>query len=355
MGKALALLFLIFMNRAYKLFDEVYILALLRRKLPSHYPDFPQVQSVEIISHKKNIWTTTYHVVVEYLTTLVNDQGETIVLPIFCAAHSSENRENFFLGLDFLWRHGFAGDRLSIPHPLFFSSYLNGVFYRGVEGYNLHHYLYLQNKPKIEEIVALAAQWFARLHSLPVDMADTSFPEGFIPNIVPGMEKTLGYIAERYPQYLSFYQKAYKLFTDRELEFRKKHNYRCLLHGDAHPDNIIWVHTGQVALIDLNDLSLGDPARDLGCFLEQLRYMGQKKGFDPEYLQSLENIFRDNYFAHSIFKLDEDLQARIENYSYWTMIRTTTYQLLSNTVKRDENKLKRIDHRIQKLSNILGI
>ncbi|HNX10528.1 MAG TPA: aminoglycoside phosphotransferase family protein [bacterium] len=342
------------MNKAYKLFDEQYILSLLRRKLPAFYPDFPKVRDIKIISHKKNVWTKTYHVVVEYSTILENKAGQTTTVPIFCAAHSSEPRKTFFLALDFLWRHGFAGDRLSIPHPLFFSDYFNAVFYRGVEGYNLHHYLYRQDKPMIEEIVSLAGQWFARLHSLAVN-EKVDFPDGFIPAVVPGMNKVLDYIADRYPDYLDFYKKAYAIFTAREEKFKQEHSERCLVHGDAHPDNIIRINDGKVALIDLNDLSWGDPARDLGCFCEQLSYMGQKEGLSEEYLQSLEKMFLDNYFAHSHLKLDQDLQERIANYSYWTMIRTTSYQLLSNTVRRDVNKLKRIDHRINRLKIILGI
>jgi len=286
---------------------------------------------------------------------LINDLKEEKIISIFCAAHSSEPRQNFFTGLAFLWDHGFSGGHLTTPRPLFFSSYLNGVFYQGVEGYNLHHYLYHQDRPEIERVVALSGRWFAKLHSLKIKGDEIDFRDGFIPAVIPGLERVFSDIRRRYPHYLPFYERVYRIFIDNESRFQERQTEKYLVHGDAHPDNIIKVDNDTLALIDFNDLAIGDPARDLGCFWEQLEYMGQKEGLDGDYMQSLKQLFFDNYFANSRVKRSEELEERIDNYYNWTMLRTTTYQLMSNLVKRDENKLKRINHRINKLKDNLGL
>ena len=47
---------------------------------------------------------------------------------------------------------------------------------------------------------------------------------------------------------------------------------RVCLHGDVHPKNGILLDTGSIALIDLDQASLGSPAVDLGSLLAALRY-----------------------------------------------------------------------------------
>jgi hypothetical protein len=294
-------------------------------------------------------------VVVEYKTVLENDSGEQTTVPVFCSAHSNEPRQIFYDSLKFLWEHGFAHEHLAVPHPLFFSSYLNAVFYRGVMGNNLKYYLYRQDKEVIESMVVSTAEWFVKLHEIKVGGDEMKFPSGFIPDVVPGSKKVLSDIAKKFPHYLPFYERVYKIFTDNEDIFKNNHSERYLVHGDAHPDNIIRMSTDKVALIDFNDLSLGDFARDLGCFQEQLEYMGRKEGLDLDYINHLVQLFFNTYFAGSKNKEDADLKLRIENYYNWTMLRTTTYQLLSNLVKRDEGRIKKINHRINKLRDNLGI
>jgi thiamine kinase-like enzyme len=344
------------MNHILELFDRDYTLALLKRKVLPEYPGYRTIKDLEIIPYKKHIWEKTYHVVVEIKTTFIRQDGDEEVLPIFCSAHNQEPRENVYRALRFLWEHGFHSDHLTIPRPLFFSPYLNGVFYRGVSGYNLQYYMWRKDFTTVERIIPQAAKWFAKLHALK-DLSDYNFnhESGHIRTVVPGAAKVFGIIERKYPGHLSFYRGAYEIFMAEEEEFLDSTEKRWLIHGDAHPENIIKINDIQIAAIDFSDMSLSDFARDLGCWLQQFEFMAQKEEFSAEQIAKYKELFLDNYFANSREELTPDLQRRIDNYYNWTKLRTITYLLISGVIKRDEERMAQINDMINELKNNLGI
>ncbi len=343
------------MNRIYKLFDEKYALALLKKRVLPLYPNFKSVRRVEIIPHKKLIWETTYHVVVELRTYFVTDKNRVYRMPIFCSAHSSEPREQAYQVLSYLWQHSFNQGDLTIPRPLFFDEYLNGFFYRGAEGENLRFYMMNKDHEEISRIVPLSAQWFNKLHSLKnIGSFNFNILNSRIATAVPGREEILDSIKIHYPHYAGFYQQAYDFFVSQEEAFFKSTNQRWLIHGDAHPENIIHVGHQKLALIDFTDLSLADFARDLGCFLKQFEYMSSKARLDKDFVEQMKKSFLDNYFKNSSEILDDALRVRINNYFNWTELRTITYLLMSGAVHRDAQRLSRIDDMVIRLKNDLN-
>ena len=66
----------------------------------------------------------------------------------------------------FLWDKGFSSGYLTIPHPLFYSKYFQGTFYRGVEGRNLYQYIREGDIEEVDKIVVKAAKWFTKLHDI---------------------------------------------------------------------------------------------------------------------------------------------------------------------------------------------
>jgi len=106
-------------------------------------------------------------------TIFIKQDGSEEVLPIFCSAHNMNSGKCLF-GSKVLWEHGFHSDHLTIPRPLFFSPYLNGVFYRGASGYNLQYYMWRKNFIELEKIIPQAAKWFVKLHSLK-DLSEYNF------------------------------------------------------------------------------------------------------------------------------------------------------------------------------------
>jgi len=319
----------VIMNRINQLFDEQYAIAYLKKRILPKYPDFIDIEKVFIKPWKKNIWDTTYHVVLEFRTTFVDANGKTEELPIFCTAHSSEPRKNVYDSLKFLWQHGFDGDNLSIPHPLYYSKYFNGTFYRGVEGSHLYHYIRENDFPIIEDMIPKTAKWFARLHDLKAGQTKNLSEENSrIRTVFPGVEHILERVKNDFPEHYDFYQKAYGIFIKNEEDFLASTDERWLVHGDAHPENIIRMGKQKIGVIDFTDLSFSDFARDLGTFLQQLEYMCNRKINDLKYPVKIQKLFMDSYLENRKIKMTAALQARIDNYYNWTAIRTATYHLL---------------------------
>lgn len=345
------------MNKIDELFDAEYVRKLLSRKILSLYPSFKRIEKVKVIPHKKHVWDNTYHVVVEFLIYFESADKKLHKLSIFCSAHSNENRKNVYDSLKFLWESGFGDEHFSIPRPLFYSAYFNGTFYRGVDGHNLHYYISSQNHEEIEKIVPQAAKWFAKLHNLKnVSGFNYNSENGRIRTVIPGIDAILQEIKKKYPHYLNFYERAYDIFITNEEKFLNSADRLWLIHGDAHPENIIKMNDIKTAIIDFTDMSLADYTRDLGCFLQQFEYMGvQKKKLDPEYVAKIKQLFLDTYFANSSEALTSEVKERINNYYNWTMMRTITYLLTAGVINRDEAKLEKINNLINQLKNNLGI
>lgn len=317
------------MEKVEQLLNEEYIISLLREKVLPLYPKFTEIKSVKTHAHKNNVWGDTYHVVISYDTVFVDKRGNEEVLPIFCSAHSEEPRENVYTVLKFLWSHGFGKGNLSIPHALFYSEYFNGTFYRGAEGENLYRYISVSDFKTIEDIVPKAAAWFAKLHNLSTDKA-LNFNEmnSRVRTVIPGSEHILKRVADDYPQHAEFFAKLYKKFILIEETFLDSTEKRWLVHGDAHPENVIHMNEKKIAVIDFTDLCLTDFARDLGTFIQQLEYMCNRKIGDQDYSEKLKKMFLDSYFKNSKEKYSDDLQKRIDNYYYWTAVRTAIHFLV---------------------------
>ena len=315
------------MNKAYKLFDKEFVLKFLEKKVLPRYPDFVSVRSFTTRAYKDNIWEgDTYHVVVEYRTKFIAKDGKTKTLPIFCSAHSDEPRKNVYDSLKFLWDSGFDKGYFTIPHPLFYSNYFKATFYRGVEGYNLYEFIRTKNFPIIETIVPKAAEWFAKLHGIDSNKArNFNKMNSRIETVVPGVEHILSRIQDKYPKYYNCYEQIYSIIINKEKDFLSESNKKWLVHGDAHPENIIKMGRKKIAVIDFTDICLSDFARDLGSFLQQLEFMVMRKIKDRKYADKLKQMFLSSYFEKSKEKLNKEVEARINNYYNWTAIRTATH------------------------------
>jgi len=339
------------MNIIHSLFEEKYVINLLKKEVLSRYPDFIDIKKIKIRAHKSHIWETTYHVVLEFKTSFFTKDSKIKILSIFCSAHSEEPRKNVYHALKYLWDNGFAKGFLTIPHPLFYSEYFNGVFYRGVSGYNLYHYIRIKDYKGIETIIPKAAAWFAKLHRLPTANAYNFNEENSrIKTVIPGRDQILADIKKEYPAYYETYKKAYDIFIKKEENFLAASEKRWLIHGDAHPENIIKMGKKKLAIIDFTDICLSDFARDLGCFLQQIEFMVMRKINDEAYARKIKDLFLENYFKNAKIKLDENLEERIDNYYNWTAIRTATFFLTKYKAEPDRSKPL-----LEKIKNNLGI
>lgn len=226
-----------------------------------------------------------------------------------------------------------------MPHPLFFSDYFNGYFYRGVPGRTLYYYLGKKNYPVIEDVVAKAGAWFAKLHGMPTAGAENFNPENSrIETVFPGSSHVLEKINRIYNNFYEPCREIYKIINQKEKEFFINDKHRYLIHGDAHAKNVIKMSEDKIAIIDFTDICLADYARDLGSFLQQLDFMGSEKINDPAYVEKIKKIFFDNYLLHSKIKIDGYARERINNYYNWTALRTATFFLLKDRPEPERSR-----------------
>ena len=320
------------MNKILKLFDEEFVAELFRREVLPLYPHYKDIVKLRVKPYKKMVWTTTYHVVVAYDVFFLKGDGSMSKRHIVCSAHSEEPRENVFKAMKFLWKSGFRGDGIDMPRPLFYSAEFNGTFYRGLSGENILRYIKDKNFEKAEKKIILSAKLLSRLHSVSTENWIKLNPDSVrIKTVIPGIETIKREMSERYKGiYDTEIARIYDYFMAEEDKlFLSKENF-CLIHGDAHLENMIDIGEDKLGVIDLADICRADFARDLGTFIQQLEYKVLTKTGNIEMSEHLKKVFLDNYLAIRKIELSDDLKKRIQLYYDWTMIRTATYLLLKH-------------------------
>src|SRR5680860_111816 len=318
------------MNKILQLFDEEYVLAMFRRKLLPLYPSFSKIEKIKITPYKRLIWITTYHVVIGYDVYFSDSTDEVTKVLVVCSAHSDESRENVFEAMRYLWEHNLNQGDIDIPHPLFYSEYFRGAFYRGLNGENLMYYINNKDYDEVKKMLPLAARLFAKLHKLPAGTAANFNPlNSRIKTVIPGVDNILREMSMRYEgKFDKPLKQMYEYFILQEEKFFARELSLSLIHGDAHTENLIKTGEDHIGLIDFTDFCLGDFARDLGTFIQQLEYKVIIKTGDKQMATELKNIFLSAYLEAAGLKMNIDLEERIKLYYNWTAIRTAAFLFL---------------------------
>lgn len=317
------------MNIIHQLYDEQFILPYLKKRILPIYPDFKSIKKINIHGIKNYIWENTYHVVVSYETWFVDYKDNIKKLPLYCSAHSDEQRKNVYDALKFLWSKNFSRGNLTIPHPLFYSQRFKGIFYRGIKGNNLYYYIKTNNIEEINKITTMAAKWLAKLHKIDIKGArNFNKKNSLIETTVPGSKHWLESIKYKQPQFYEIMRDIFTILNTEEKSFLNKHIKRWLIHGDAHPENIIKISEKKIGVIDFTDMCLADFARDLGSFLQQIEYMMNRHAFDAKDIAKSKKIFLDTYMQTRSLTMNEGLEHRIQTYYNWTAMRTALFFLI---------------------------
>lgn len=290
------------MNKIKKLLDDKYILDYFKKKILPLYPDFKKIEKIKIIYHKNYVWQTTYHVVLEFKTFFsykpdTDKKSKIKILSFFCTAHSDEPRKNVYDTLSYLWGRGFSKGYLSIPKPLFYSKYFNASFYRGVSGYNLLEFIKKNDKKEIEHIVKKTAEWLAKLHRVPIsEELIYNKKNNKIKTVLPGYNNVLKKVKEKYEgKYFLNVKKIYDYLIELESDFLNLSHKRWLIHGDAHPENVIKMGRKKIAMIDFADICVSDFTRDLGTFIQQLEYKLGNYEYKKSFIKKMEIVFLETY------------------------------------------------------------
>jgi len=306
------------------------VIDLFRQEVLPLYPAFSGIKRISIKPYKKLVWETTYHVVINFNVYFVAEDGQETKIPIVCSAHSSEPRANVFATLNYLWDKKLPDQGIDMPRPLFFSEYFNGTFYRAIDGENLLHYIKNKDTASVEWIVSATARLLAKLHALPVDReANFNASNARIETVIPGVPTIIREMKARYHgKYSGRLEKLYDYFIEQEQKILDRRHPLSLIHGDAHPENIIVTGPDRIGLIDFTDFCLADPIRDAAAFSQHLEYKIWTKWGNNDYAIKMKDFFLQEYFAESGLARDSDAEERLELYYNWTAIRTSTFWFL---------------------------
>ena len=328
------------MNKISQLYDEKFVMQYFKKRLLPSYPEFSSIKKIKIHGIKNHIWEHTYHVVVEYDTFFIAKDGKIKKINIYCSAHTNEQRRNVYDALKFLWSKGFNKGNLTIPHPLFYSQRFKGIFYRGCKGNNLYHYIHNEKIEEAKKIVALSARWFAKLHKLKTDDArNFNRKNSLVETTVPGAKHWKNSINGRHPEFYNTVKKIFDIINNEEKTFLRSTKKRWLIHGDAHPENIIKMSEHKIGVIDFTDMCLADFARDIGGFMQQMEYMSNRHFKNKKDVIEIKKIFLEEYLKAAKLELTDELEKRINTYYNWAALRTVIFFLIKEHSEPDRARI----------------
>ncbi len=324
-------------KRSLSLFNQNFLISLFEKKLPEDLLGKNKIDYIAIkIFKKKSGQVSFYHIVNRYTLHFKNSQTKAITL--FCNANSKESRQGAFLALRYLWKNNFAHSNLKCPRPLFYNKRLKAMFYLQGKGDNLYQYI-INKKTKfseIKKIVSLTGQWLAKLHSLStLGLVNFNPVQSKIATVLPGPKHFLKSIGEKHQQYPKYYQQTKELFDKiNVLEKKISSKEKYIIHGDFHPENIVYNQKNEVlTIIDYTDCCLADFTRDLGNFYQQLGYMA-KKHLTGNQITELQKIFINSYLKVRKIKFSKEDEKRFELYKAWTALRSAIFFLTITTFDR---------------------
>lgn len=221
--------------------------------------------------------------------------------------YKAKRGESVYAIMQQLWQNGFArhaGDNISIPEPLDFSSSLCMLFQEEVPGLPIKTLLKQENNPAHFRQLARTV---AKLHRCELALGQPFLVKDhllrchprypFLELACPELESRVEYMV----------QTANKIETNLVRDAKL-----TPIHGDFHLGQI-HVENGFTWLIDFDALGYGDPASDLGNLLVFLRGKIKK---NPG-IVGLINVFLEEYFS----TMDRDIARRILLYEGLTNLR----------------------------------
>jgi aminoglycoside phosphotransferase (APT) family kinase protein len=175
----------------------------------------------------------------------------------------------------------------SIPAPLAALPELGLALQRPAEGSELREALLAG---AAGDAVALAAQWLAALHRT------APLPALRVKTIAHELRKVSGWIEQICPELPS---RESRRLVRAELELRRiadgmAPSVRTMIHRDFYYGNLFW-DGESVWVLDLDDLSVGDPVLDVGHFLAHLEKLGYLASGRQELLAEAGRQFLEAY------------------------------------------------------------
>lgn len=321
-----------------KLLDKDFIIALFNQRLASFYPNFQELIKVDYYTNKKHAGKNSMIVVVEYVLTYLSKDGSNEKMNLFASAHSDGSRVRAFYGQNYLYQHGFDQGEFLVGRPLFYLEEQYAFFYQAVLGRTLRKLIKQESDLDFNKTLDLSARWIKKLHSSPIDSGH-EFKKLNVREMSPQPQRFIADLTASFPEFGQRLDDAFGRLA--ELQEKNSHLYQAvLIHGDYHPENIIFKSSelDKIKVIDFTDLALGDPMVDLGSFIQQFDFMC----FEILYRKKINSFkinFLENYFLEKFENIDIQYINRINFFQAWVVMRTTILLFYAKSAKHPLGEL----------------
>lgn len=319
-------------NRLSKLNDADYMMKYFNKN-----KSIFELQGCEIISMDiekfKNITGHKRVLIVNRYNLEIRRSQNNDKVSIIANCHTNGSREFCFNAVQYLYSTGFNHGNYQVTKPYLYDSNIYTFFYKNSKGKELFHYIQQQDNSILINPIRHAAAWLVKLHSTPLPK-NRFIKQATYDQIDPSLNFFMPWIEKTIPEYSSKINNIYQTLIKKDKNNLKKLKNRTLVYGDYHPENIIIKSplSKYITMIDFTDLSIGDPTKDIGCFLQQFKFMS-RLFLEKDKIHELQKIFLYTYLNKKKHGTDKQFFSRINLYQAITAFRSMIYIFLEGIYK----------------------
>jgi thiamine kinase-like enzyme len=209
---------------------------------------------------------------------------------LYGKTYDNEDGAETYRNMRQLWE-GEARTRgqLGVAQPVAYQAESKSLWVTALAGKTLSSYVMTQ--PKFLELLEQAAITVSALHRSPIACSGTITIAGLVAALQDA-ETTIGHAI---PSFSRTLQRIVKNLILQSQRFGTRP--LVTLHHDLHLKNM-YVRSGKVALIDLDNLCLGDPLYDIGRFIASIHTYGLMQSLPEKRVRQINDVFVGAYRRH---------------------------------------------------------
>ncbi len=185
-----------------------------------------------------------------------------------------------------LWKAGHK--KISMPKPMGFLSNPPMTFQEKIEGARLGSVV---DREDFGSLLVTLAEMLASFHGLVIPLNNVRKLE----HEIRGINRWSGILIGLCPHLKS---RIKSLTAKIAKEMERRFHPQCPIHADFHHTNVL-VHGNSLSIIDMDEMTIGDPSLDVGRFLSSLRIPSLKVYGSFNGLESARSLFLETYLSRT--------------------------------------------------------
>lgn len=317
---------LIAQNPVNKGLDRAYVDRVMRETLHEHFPEMTSISKLIRSKFKRRVGIHNSTFIYRYTFEGMSQAHEPMSKQLIYSSHSDGSRLHAYRLLQILIAAGFNRDQYRVIVPLAYLPETKTMIYEAVVGKTLLEFMRTAKNPDtLKPMLTHSARWLAKFHSFPLSPEiRASLPRSNVLNFYWPSNEIFAFVKT----YDAFQAEKLAAFfaTLKEVADALAPGTPGMVYGDPHPENIIIQRLDATGLtmIDFTDVALGDQIRDIGIFVQQLKFMGRDM-HSVAIVEQLAHYFVEQYFDKPFSSLSPDEIARINLYQAWNALRSFVY------------------------------